>query len=148
MCPRVSIAVEGSIWWCVAVGVWIASLSAWSTQDFVVAAGCALPCAAAAVAARRAVRGAWRPRLRALRWVAVLPWSMATGAVAVLTLPFRSGRGVGFREVVLDDDHALAIAVLSSTPGTYVTSFDPESGTALVHAAGTRASAVERACTR
>jgi hypothetical protein len=159
----VPVLVEASAWWCGAVGVWIASLSAWSMHDFVVAAGCAVPCAAAAVAARRAMRDSWRPPAESLRWLAVVPWSVLADSVRVLTLPFRSigaGRSsttgqlrtvnVGARgeSAQAAGRHAVAIAVLSSTPGTYVVSVDAKAGTALIHAIGDRPSAVERACAR
>jgi multisubunit Na+/H+ antiporter MnhE subunit len=135
--------VEFVAWWCVAVGVWIASLSAWSTHDFVVAAGCALPCAAAALAARRAVDAAWHPPLATLRWLALLPVGVVRDTAFVLSLPLRRRVPTELRAVDVGAPgdspaaagrRAVAVTVLNATPGTVVYGSDPERGTVLVHA--------------
>jgi multisubunit Na+/H+ antiporter MnhE subunit len=138
------IAAELLAWWTVAVGVWMASLSAYSGQDLVVAMACAVPCGAAAVAARRVVRGAWRLPVDALGWLVALPAAMIADAGRVLTWPLRPRAGEGeFRtiDVAAAGDtassagrRAAAAFLLSSTPGTYVVSADEERGTLLVHA--------------
>jgi multisubunit Na+/H+ antiporter MnhE subunit len=147
--------MELAAWWAATLGVWMLSLSAYSRQDLVVAAFCALGCAAMAVLARRAVRGAWLPPPAALRWLVVLPWSIAVDTVRVLTLPWRPARRSTegeFRTVSLGAQgetaaaagrRAVASVVLSSTPGAYVVETDHRSGTALVHSL-TPPSLVER----
>lgn len=151
---HVTALIELLAWWCVAVGIWIASLSAYSGHDLEVAAGCAVPCAAAAVVARRVIAGAWRPPADLLRWAALLPVANAVDAVRVLGWPLRRGAGGGeFRTV---DVHApgedaaaagrraAAAFVLSSTPGSYVVLADENRGTLLIHALGGAPSALER----
>src|SRR5947209_16910486 len=93
------IVVELLAWWVVAVGVWMASLSAWSGQELVVAAGCAVPCAVAAAGGRRAIGGAWRMPGQSLRWFLVLPVAIIVDAVRVLSWPARSRSGGIFRTV-------------------------------------------------
>jgi multisubunit Na+/H+ antiporter MnhE subunit len=152
-------AGELLVWWCVSVGVWMVSLSAYSGQDLVVAVACGLPCAGMAVLTRRAVRADARPPAAALRWLAVLPWSVVVDAVRVLALPWRprarSSAG-SFRRLPMQATgsspravgrRAAASLLVSSTPGAYVVDVDPGSGTALVHAVGP-ASPIERQVTR
>lgn len=138
------IAAELAAWWVVAVGVWMASLSAYSGQDLVVAMGCAVPCAAAAVAARRAIEGAWRPPRDAIGWVALWPWEIVVGAAKVLTLPLRRSVTGELRRLDLAAGRetkaraagrrAFATLALSATPTTFIVTTDDEKGTALAHA--------------
>lgn len=138
-----SLAVELVAWWCLAVGVWMLSLSAYSSQDLIVAVACGVPCAAAAAAARRAVRGAWRAPAAALRWAVVLPWSVALDTARVLTLPWTARRSTAGElhevELAAGDSaaaagrRALAAVLMSATPGAYVVDIDATSGTAVVH---------------
>jgi multisubunit Na+/H+ antiporter MnhE subunit len=152
-------AVELVVWWCAAVGVWMLSLSAYSSQDLMVAVVCGLPCAVTAVLARRVVGAAWRPPMASVRWAMTLPWSFVVDAVQVLTLPWRPAarRAAGeFREVPVGATggaapaagrRALASVFVSSTPGAYVVDVDPEAGRALIHAV-TRRSSIERQVSR
>src|SRR3954470_24132079 len=93
------IIVELLGWWVVAVGVWMASLSAWSGQELLVAAGCAVPCALGAVGARVAIGGAWRTPPDAWRWFLMLPAAIVVDAVRVLSWPVRSRGGGSFRTI-------------------------------------------------
>ena len=152
-----SVVPELVAWWVVAVGVWMASLSAYSAHDLVVACACAVPCAAAALGARRAVQGAWRPPAEVLRWLAALPLSMVTDAVRVLGWPLRRrSHGGKLRTIDVDapgDDasaagrRAAASFLLSSTPGSYVVASDEDRGTLTVHVLG-RPSRLERRVAR
>jgi multisubunit Na+/H+ antiporter MnhE subunit len=155
----VRVAAEVLVWWCVSVGVWMVSLSAYSTQDLVAAVAGGLACAVMAVLTRRAVRADARPPAAMLRWLAVLPWSIVLDAVRVLLLPWRPRARTAagtFRRLPLQAPgnspgavgrRATASLLLSSTPGAYVVDVDPGSGTALVHAVGP-ASPIERQVTR
>jgi multisubunit Na+/H+ antiporter MnhE subunit len=143
----VSTLAEVAVWWVVTVGVWMASLSAWSPHELEVAVPCALLCALAAAGARRAVRGRWHVPGEMLTWLALLPVAIVTDAVKVLSLPLRGGRGAGtsFRTVTVSGRgdsaeqsgrRAVATIALSSTPGSYVVATDPDHGTALLHVVG------------
>jgi len=147
------IIVELLGWWVVAVGVWMASLSAWSGQELLVAAGCAVPCAVSAVGARRAVDGAWRAPAAASRWLLVLPAAVVVDAVRVLSWPLRSRDGGTFRTVDVaapggtasaTGRRAAASLALSSTPGSYVVAADEKAGTLVLHGLG-GSSLIERA---
>jgi len=152
----VTLAVECVAWWALTLGVWLASLSAWSWHEFVVAAGCAAPCAAAVVVARRAGRGAWPLPRQLWRWVVLLPVAMVVDAARVLVLPLRRHPPSEFRTIRLPaarttrkaaGSEAFAALLLSSTPGSYVVSTDPDKRTALLHVVGPP-SRLERAVSR
>jgi multisubunit Na+/H+ antiporter MnhE subunit len=151
--------VELAAWWAACVGIWLVSLSAYSSQDLVVACLASLPCAAVAVAARRLVGGAWRPPGReTLLALAMLPCSIVVDAVRVLSMPWRpGGRSAGeLRWVYLGRDRerpahdagrqAVLSLLMSVTPGSYVVHVDRR-GRALVHAIGAPAP-VERVVTK
>lgn len=143
------------VWWGVTTGVWIVSLSAYSSQDLVAALACGVPCAVMAVLARRTLRLAARPPAEAWRWLAALPWSIAVDTVRVLALPWRRGARSSagqFRNMPLGPSgtsagavgrRAAAALIMSATPGAFVVDVDPDTGTALVHALGP-ASPIER----
>jgi multisubunit Na+/H+ antiporter MnhE subunit len=151
----VGLVGELLVWWGVTTGVWIVSLSAYSSQDLVAALACGLPCAIMAVLARRTVRLTARPPAEMVRWLGALPWSIAVDTVRVLALPWRprSRSSAGqFRRMPLGPPGTSAAAVgrrtaaallMSATPGAYVVDVDPATGTALVHAVGPR-SLIER----
>jgi len=153
--PQV-IVVELLGWYVVAIGVWMASLSAWSGQELIVAAGCAVPCAVAAVAARRAIDGAWTLPTETLRWLLILPAAIVVDAARVLTWPVRSGGGGDFRTIDIGAGggapaatgrRAAASLALSSTPGAYVVAADEKAGTVTLHGLG-GSSKIERAVSR
>lgn len=150
------IFLELVAWYVVAVGIWMASLSAWSGQELVVAAGCAVPCAVAAVGARRAVDGAWRAPTGAMRWVLLLPAAIVVDAVRVLSWPARSRSEGTFRTIDIGASggtssatgrRAAASFALSSTPGSYVVAADETAGTLTVHGLG-GSSLIERAVSK
>jgi hypothetical protein len=150
------IVVELLGWWVVAVGVWMASLSAWSGEELLVAAGCAVPCALAAVGARRAIGGAWRAPGQAVRWLLLLPAAIVIDAARVLTWPVRSRTGGSFRTVDIRARggapaagglRAAASFALSSTPASYVVAADERAGTLTVHGLG-GSSMLERSVSR
>lgn len=142
------LAAELVVWCAVTTGIWFVSLSAYSGQDLVVALGCGAACAVVAVLARRAARLDARPPAALLRWLLLLPWSVALDTARVLALPWRRGARVSageFRRMPLGPPgdtpravgrRAMAAVLMSSTPGAYVVDIDPEDGTALVHAVG------------
>jgi multisubunit Na+/H+ antiporter MnhE subunit len=141
----VTLAVECVAWWALTLGVWLASLSAWSWHDFVVAAGCAVPCAAAAVVARRLMGGSWPLPRQLWRWVALLPAAVVVDAARVLVLPLRRSPSAEFRTIRLPaastakqaaGAEAFATLLLSSTPGSYVVSTDRDERSALLHVIG------------
>jgi len=150
------IVVELLGWYVVAVGIWMASLSAWSGQELLVAAGCAVPCALAALGARRAIGGAWELPSDSLRWFLILPGAIVVDAMRVLSWPVRSRSGGSFRTVDVgapgdtasaSGRRAVASLALSSTPGAYVVAADEKAGTFTVHGLG-RASMIERAVSK
>ena len=153
------IIVELLGWYVVAVGIWMASLSAWSGQELIVAAGCAVPCAVAAVGARRAIGGAWRLPAASLRWSLMLPAAIVTDAARVLAWPVRPGSqssGGGFRQIDIgargetssaSGRRAAASLAMSSTPGAYVVAADEKAGTVMVHGLG-GSSMIERAVSK
>jgi multisubunit Na+/H+ antiporter MnhE subunit len=155
----VSLVVELLVWCCVTTGIWMASLTAYSGQDLVVALACGALCAGTAAVARRAVRLDARPPVATLRWLAALPWSIVLDTGRVLALPWRprARASVGeFRRMRIGPPgessgavgrRAMAAVLLSATPGGYVVDVDPASGTALVHAVGA-ASPIEKSVTR
>jgi multisubunit Na+/H+ antiporter MnhE subunit len=145
-------------WWVVSVCVWMLSLSAYSGADMMAAVLAGLPCALTAVAARRAVRGHWRPGWELLAALAALPGSVARDSVVVLLLPWtrrRVGAG-GLREIDLhavgessaaNGRRAVGLILLSASPGSYVVEADPDRGTAVIHAVS-GGSRLERVLTR
>jgi len=150
------IVVELIGWYVVAVGIWMASLSAYSGQELVVAAGCAVPCALAAVGARRAVGGAWQLPAEALRWFLILPAAIVVDAVRVLSWPLRTGGGGSFRTVDIgargdtpaaSGRRVAAALAVSSTPGAYVVAADEKAGTVTIHGFG-GSSMIERAVSK
>lgn len=140
-----TVLVELIAWWSVAIGVWLASLSAFSAHDLVVAVGCGAPCAVAAVAARRALRGSWRIPTEAIRWLLLVPLQVVLDSARVLALPLRRRTQGQLRRIDVAAPgggarmtgwRAAAAAVLSVSPATFVVAVDDDQGTFLVHAMG------------
>jgi multisubunit Na+/H+ antiporter MnhE subunit len=139
------LTLELLAWELVCVAVWMASLSAWSPHELVVAVAASVPAAVAGAGARRAVRGAWRLPSQTLRWAALVPLAVVADAGRVLSLPFRRGETGEWRTLRLGPaavgdgpaatgHRAMATTALSLSPGSYVVAVDEEAGTALVHA--------------
>lgn len=129
------------VWWGVSFGVWLISLSALSDQELLVAALASLPCGFAAYGVRRVVGDSWRFRGSWYSALPFLPVSMFSDAAQVLTASVTGRRGT-FRQVSTGfvgpsgeakTRRALAILIVSTTPGSYVLDIDPDSGQMLVH---------------
>jgi multisubunit Na+/H+ antiporter MnhE subunit len=143
---RVQRVVEALVWWVVLFGLWAATLSTFPLPELLSGAVAAVACAVAAVVGRRAVHGAWRPRVRWLRWLLPLPVAVVTETARLLVLPWqrrvrtRAGR---LREIALvpetagavaEAHRALATTVLAATPGTFVLDTRPDEHVLVVHA--------------
>jgi multisubunit Na+/H+ antiporter MnhE subunit len=136
-------ASEALTWSGAAFGLWLISLSAVSNQEILIAALASLPCGAAAVGARLAVRDSWTLRPGWLKPALQLPLSLVTDAVQVFAacVPFRRrpGRfetvptGAGGDTARARSQRAVWSALISVTPGSYVLDVDEESGDMLVH---------------
>jgi multisubunit Na+/H+ antiporter MnhE subunit len=133
-------------WWAAAVAIWALTLSSVSPEELIISAICGLPCAVAARAGRKAVAGRWRPRLRWTTWL--LPLLVAVPAdagrllaVTIRRLVTRERPGdvqeyrlpMGEPPDVAAARHAMAILIVSATPGTFVADSDPEEDTIVVH---------------
>ena len=140
-------------WWMAAcTGVWLLTLSSVSWPDLAVAAACAVPCALAARAGRRAVGGHWRPRLRWLAWLAPLAAAIPADLARLFLVaarPAAAQAGDGppgrFQRItmprgepvpVASARHALATLTISATPGSLVIDSDPAAGTLDLHDLG------------
>jgi len=146
-------------WWAASMGIWLITLSSMSLPEVSIAAASGLPCAVAAVAARKAVGGSWPPRPAWLRWAAPLPVAVVADGVRVL------GRAAGvlvgrrieegeIRPVQLPRERpapqrqsreAMAVALTNASPGTVVFDLDDDSGQMLLHALGSGAPSMEEA---
>jgi multisubunit Na+/H+ antiporter MnhE subunit len=138
--------VEVVVWWALLVGVWLVMLVAFSPVELVAGAVAALPCAAAAVAGRRAIGGVWRARPGWLRWLLPLPLAVVAESGRVLLVPFRRGSrrsGSGrLEEVRLQRERPQAVArtrqaiatiVVSVPPGTLVVDVRSDDDVLVVH---------------
>jgi len=148
-------------WWAAAMGVWLLTLSSMSLPEVSVAAAAGLPCAVLAIASRRAVGGSWPPRAAWLRWAAPLPLAVVADGVRVLgrAAGVLAGRRIGdgeIRSVQLPKDRpaprrrsreAMAVTLISATPGTVVVDLDDESGRMLLHALGSGRPQIDEAVT-
>lgn len=131
------------VWWAVATAVWMITLSTAPVQEYLLAAACGLPCAAAALWTRRVLAASWTLRGPWLRPLLVLPVVIVTDAAQVLVAAIRPGQPGGDFETVptgaVGDDtrsrsrRALATFFLSAAPGSYVLDADPETGHLMVH---------------
>ena len=130
------------------VGVWVTTLSSVATSDMAAAAGSALLCALAAVAARRAVEGAWRPYLRWAGWLLRLPAAVVLDTFRVLGVAVRHfghrSRSVGrIERIELPHDAdrsrararaALGTMTLSAAPGSFVFEVEEDQRVLVLHA--------------
>jgi multisubunit Na+/H+ antiporter MnhE subunit len=148
-------------WWAAAMGVWLLTLSSMTLPEVSIAAAAGLPCAVVAIAARRAVGGSWPPRPAWLRWAAPLPVAVVADGVRVLgrAAGVLVGRRIGdgeIRPVQLPVERpaprrhsreAMAVALVSATPGTVVFDLDDDSGRMHLHALGSGRPQVDEAVT-
>jgi multisubunit Na+/H+ antiporter MnhE subunit len=154
--------VEVAVWWVVLVLFWMATLSATSLAEWVVAGLAALPCALAATAARAVAGGGWRVSAGWSAWLVPLARVLLAETVRVFALAVRerTTRDAGastarqMRRVPLPGGEAadratgrraVVTALLSATPGTMVVDSPPREPALLVHALDNRPSALERA---
>jgi multisubunit Na+/H+ antiporter MnhE subunit len=150
--------IEATVWWGVAFGIWIISLSATSNQEFLIAALASLPCGLAAAIARRAIGESWTVRLSWFRPVLLLPVAIFTDSAQVLAAPLRGRKRGGRFETVPTGNagdtaearghRALATVLASITPGSFVIDVDPESGDLLIHSLAFKGPRMERAVKR
>ena len=149
-------------WWAAATGVWLLTLSSMSLSEVAVASASGLPCAVAAIAARRAVDGSWPARPAWLRWLVPLPLAVVADTARVLGRaaavlvgrPVPSGR---LRTVRLDRDRpdarwrsrqAVSTVLVSAAPGTVVVDVEVDTGLMRLHALGSGAPAMEDVVSR
>lgn len=134
------------VWWALLVGVWLVTVTAFSPVELVAGVVAALPCAAAAVAGRRAVNGAWRVRPGWWQWLLPMPLAVVAESCRVLLVPFRRGRrrgGTGRLEevrlrrerprAVARTQQAIATTVVSVAPGTLVVDVRADEDVLVVH---------------
>lgn len=151
--PRV--LVEIAVWWALSLGVWLMSLSAVSSEEYIVAVLASLPCGVAAAGARWAIGESWTLRPAWLAPALLLPVAVFTDAAQVLASPLWSRRRGG-RFSTIATGHAgdsararagraVATMIVSTTPGTYVLDIDPDSGEMLVHSLAPKGPSVEKA---
>jgi multisubunit Na+/H+ antiporter MnhE subunit len=150
--PRV--VAEVVAWWVVAFSVWMITLSIAPLQEYLLAVGCGLICALAAVWARRALEASWVLRPSWVLPLLAVPLIVVTDTVQVLLAPLRPARRrgrfttVGTRAV---DDlpaarsrRAVATWLMSVTPGSYVLDADPDTGDLTVHSLAWRGPRMEK----
>lgn len=144
--------VEIVVWWALAYAVWLISLSTVPLQELLLAAACALPCGIAAAGTRWAIRDSWWIRVSWLKPMLVLPVAVVTDAAQVLMAGLlrrggdfqRVSTGTGGDSSSARGRRALAIGLITSTPGSYVLDIDPESGEMLLHSLASRGPRMER----
>lgn len=150
--------LEVLFWWAAALGIWLVSLSAVSRQEYLIAGLCSLPCGVTASLARWAVEGAWPVRARWLSPLLLLPVAIVTDALQVLAAPWRAHPRAGELRTVATPAagdspsararRAVAVALVSATPGTYVLDIDTASGDMLVHSLAPRGPKLEQKVAR
>lgn len=141
---------ETLVWTALCAGVWLLTLSSISAQEVVTAVLSSVPCGVVAAAARRAVQGHWPPRPAWARWLPPFPLAVVADGVRVLGLAagVLIGRRIPAGEIErrrLRRDRpehrwqahqALALTLVTATPGTVVLDIDEESGEMLLHTLG------------
>jgi len=141
-------AAEVAVWWALLTGLWLITLPSFAREEGLVAAACALGAAIAVAGARRAMDGAWHPRLGWARWAVPVVFAVPVETVRVLALGARQlarrHEGVGDRVERLRADgeepgtvgaarRALGTFALSATPGSVVMDWDPDRRELVVH---------------
>nr|WP_165964973.1 Na+/H+ antiporter subunit E [Mycobacterium eburneum] len=145
--------VETLLWWVVTTAVWLATLTAISPPEALLAAACTLPCAVLARAARRDNGGQWRFRAGWIGWagrvLAELPeqaaqvWRYALirdrrrrSTISPVPLPAEA-------EPVAAARRAAALLALATTPGTVVWDANPRTQRVMVHRIGPHPAGLE-----
>lgn len=139
-------ALEIGWWWAAAVAIWALTLSSVPDTELITAAACGLPSALAARAARKALGGRWRPRLRWAAWLLPLAVAVPADTARLLAVTIRriiTGEHPGeLQEIqmpagepgdVATARHALAVLTVSASPGTFVVDSDPEEDKIVIH---------------
>jgi multisubunit Na+/H+ antiporter MnhE subunit len=132
---------EVVVWWLALSGLWVLTLATPSAPELVAAGVAAVPCAAAAFFARRAMRGSWRPRAGWLKWWVSVPVAAVKETAAALVTVARHPSAGTFEEVAVPDEPApehearlaTATVVVGCTPGTMVVTSPPDEHRLLVH---------------
>lgn len=156
--------IETAAWTLLLVGVWLATLTAVTGSEVVIAVIVALALAPVALASRRTLGVVVRPRAAWARWLVRVPAAVVADSAQLAVAVVRAARGdrtIGAdRELTLPAEDvprartrvALAALVVSCTPGSYVADARPATanapGTLVVHALRPRPSGLERAVTR
>jgi multisubunit Na+/H+ antiporter MnhE subunit len=141
-------AAEVAVWWALLTGLWLITLPSFAREEGLVAAACAVGAAVAVAGARRAVQGAWHPRLGWARWAVPVVVAVPVETVRVLALGARQlvrrSEGVGDRvqrlpiggeepDAVGAARRALGTFALTATPGSVVIDWDPDRGELVLH---------------
>lgn len=141
-------AAEAGVWWALLTGLWLITLPSLTHEEEVVAAGCALACAIAVAGARRAMQGAWHPRLRWVRWALPVVAAVPIETVRVLVLAARQLRrrggpaGERVQRLLIECEEpdavraarrALGAFAVSATPGSVVIDWGADSGELVLH---------------
>jgi hypothetical protein len=155
--------VEGTCWFAVLSGAWVATLSGLSDRaDLLAGPVCAVPCAIVAVAARRAMGAAWRPRPRWAAWPALVPAAIGADtarlfgrALPRLLRDRRAGGVMRLADAPPSEDPARAAArramgtlIVSASPGTVVVDWPSDARPPTVHALGSGRPDVSSVVTR
>jgi len=138
---------EVAVWWVALTAAYVTTLGAFTTPEFLVAAGVGLLCAALAVVARRAAGTRWSVHLPWLAWIVPLLAAIAADTVRLLS---RLPRGGTIREVPAPGGafrRAWGTVVLSSSPGSVVLDWPPD-GPLTLHELGAGPPHLERRVTR
>ena len=125
-----------ALWSGTSLGIWLLTLSSLSWGELAVGGACSLAVGVVAVATQRAVGARWAPTASALRPVLAVPLAIVTGAVQVLTLPFRRPDARGrFERVDINaagpspqaaTRRAIATLATTVTPASIVVDVDGE----------------------
>ncbi|WP_407689628.1 Na+/H+ antiporter subunit E [Mycobacterium sp. HUMS_1102779] len=127
------------------VAVWMASLSSFAADKFLVGTICTLPCAMVARPARQANDGKWRFPVRWLGWLPTVLRDIAAQTVTVwlyALIPSRRHAELTTLRLPEEDDppaagrRATAALSFSTTPGTVVCSASERDGTLVLHRVG------------
>lgn len=149
-------------WAVVGTALWLLTLSSVNLPEVVLAVAASLVCGVLAVAARRAVQGAWPLQAGWARWLLPLPvatladggrllwlaWTVLRGRRIpdgeVGTVPLPRDRTAGRRS----SRQAAGVLLVTATPGTVVLDVDETSGCLLVHRLGAGRPSMEEVVSR
>jgi hypothetical protein len=136
-------AIEATVWWFACVGIWQATVTTPSWQEWAAAGLFAVPVAACARPVRHAARGAWRvPADSARMSVHLVPAIVADCAGALWLAGRRRGAGGEFTYLPLPFERSearragrevLATILTCATPAALVVGYEPGHQSLLVH---------------